>query len=252
MDGLFKQDIETHTKVGVKKNGQSRAVRLTSPSLCLIGKVCTLARLEKTMHTRRPTYGGYQAALVSSFLMGVALLMFLATSGLDGRQLIPLYSSWSAVETDGSAPGIDGEQIPPVLIEDSQLLEMLRSMDLQDDADGRAAAEEPSREEDSSHWRVVRMKVTAYCPCSKCCGRHSDGITACNHRIRPGDVFVAADKRYRFGTDMIIPGYNSGRPVDVKDRGRLIKGNRLDVFFASHRQAQKWGTKILDVRVRVD
>jgi len=103
---------------------------------------------------------------------------------------------------------------------------------------------------DDQRWRVVRMRVTAYCPCSKCCGKFSDGITACNHTIQPGSVFVAADKAYRFQTEMVVPGYNNNEPVQVKDRGRLIKGNRLDVFFSSHRVAQKWGTRYLDVLVR--
>ena len=63
---------------------------------------------------------------------------------------------------------------------------------------------------------------------------------------------TTADKRYGFGTEMIIPGYNGNQSVDVKDRGRLIKGNRLDVFFHSHREAEKWGVKTLDVLVKVD
>ena len=104
--------------------------------------------------------------------------------------------------------------------------------------------------ENDQHWRVVRMRVTAYCPCPKCCGKFSDGITADNHKIRPGNVFVAADKTYRFKTEMVVPGYNTNQPVQVKDRGRLIKGNRLDVFFHSHRDAKKWGTRYLDVLVR--
>jgi 3D (Asp-Asp-Asp) domain-containing protein len=211
-----------------------------------------LAKLEKMMPYRRQTQVGYQAALISSFLIGVALLMVMATSSLNGRRVIPLHSSWSPFESDGSAPGIAGEQILPVEVADSDLLEMLRSLDQQEDILPQVVQKEPFNEENTAQWRVVRMKVTAYCPCRKCCGRHADGITACNHRIRPGDVFVAADKRYRFGTSMIVPGYNNNRQVDVKDRGRLIKGNRLDVFFASHRQAQKWGVKTLDVLVRVD
>lgn len=104
--------------------------------------------------------------------------------------------------------------------------------------------------ENDEHWRVVRMRVTAYCPCAKCCGKFSDGITANNHKIRPGNVFVAADKAFKFKTEMVVPGYNANEPVQVKDRGRLIKGNRLDVFFHSHRVAKKWGTRYLDVLVR--
>jgi 3D (Asp-Asp-Asp) domain-containing protein len=101
----------------------------------------------------------------------------------------------------------------------------------------------------TAKWKNLRMRVTAYCPCQKCCGKYSDGITACGHKIQPGDTFVAADKQYAFGTEMLIPGYNNNQPVKVLDRGGAIKGNRLDVFFSSHEEALKWGVRDLDVRV---
>jgi len=102
----------------------------------------------------------------------------------------------------------------------------------------------------SGEWQTIQMRVTAYCPCRKCCGRYSDGITACGYKIRPGDSFVAADKKYPFGTEMIIAGYKNGEPVKVLDRGGVIRGNRLDVFFDSHEDALKWGVRKLDVKVR--
>ena len=104
--------------------------------------------------------------------------------------------------------------------------------------------------EQSSEWQTVQMRVTAYCPCPKCCGQYSDGITACGHEIEPGDVFVAADRQYSFGTKMTIPRYNNGQPVEVLDRGGAIQGNRLDVFFGSHQEALEWGVRYLDVKVR--
>jgi len=99
-------------------------------------------------------------------------------------------------------------------------------------------------------WETVRMRVTAYCPCRKCCGKHADGRTACNYRIRRGDAFAAADNKYGFRTEIIVPGYNNGDPVKVLDRGRVIKGDRLDVFFSSHKKAKQWGLKHLDVKIR--
>jgi len=98
-------------------------------------------------------------------------------------------------------------------------------------------------------WESIQMRVTAYCPCPKCCGEYSDGVTACGHEIQPGDTFVAADGRYPFGTEMLIPGYSNSQPVQVLDRGGAIKGNRLDVFFANHQEALEWGVKYLEVRV---
>jgi 3D (Asp-Asp-Asp) domain-containing protein len=93
------------------------------------------------------------------------------------------------------------------------------------------------------------MRVTAYCPCQKCCGENSDRKTASGHEIKRGDTFIAADRRYPFGTEIIVPGYNNSKPVKVLDRGYAIRGNRLDVFFHSHRKAREWGVKYLTVKV---
>lgn len=102
----------------------------------------------------------------------------------------------------------------------------------------------------TNQWQTVRMRVTAYCACRRCCGKFADGITACGHKIRRGDTFAAADKRYSFGTEMVVAGYNKGKPIKVLDRGGAIRGNKLDVFFQSHKEAQKWGVKYIDVKVR--
>ncbi len=97
--------------------------------------------------------------------------------------------------------------------------------------------------------KIVKMRVTAYCPCEKCCGSYADGITASGHKIQDGDTFVAADSRYKFGTEMFIPEYNNSNKVKVLDRGGTIKNNRLDVFFNTHQQALEWGVRYLDVEV---
>jgi len=99
-------------------------------------------------------------------------------------------------------------------------------------------------------WEIIQMRVTAYCPCPSCCGEYSDGITANGYEIQPGDTFVAADRRYPFHTEMLIPGYSNSQPVKVLDRGGAIKGNWLDVFFATHEEALQWGVQYLEVNVR--
>jgi len=96
---------------------------------------------------------------------------------------------------------------------------------------------------------VRQFRVTAYCPCTKCCGSWADGVTASGHKIAPGDAFVAAPKSIAFGTMMIVPGYANGRPVPVFDRGGAIKEGRLDVFFPSHQAALAWGVRQVDVTI---
>ena len=44
-----------------------------------------------------------------------------------------------------------------------------------------------------------------------------------------------------------IPGYGV---VPVLDRGGAIKGNKLDVFFPTHVEAQVWGVQELIVKIR--
>lgn len=107
-----------------------------------------------------------------------------------------------------------------------------------------------SKIDEPVEWQTVEMRVTAYCPCPKCTGTGSPGITASGYEIQPGDAFVAADKRYPFGTKMIIPGYNDDQPVEVLDRGGAIKGDRIDVFFPTHDEALEWGVKNLSVKIQ--
>jgi 3D (Asp-Asp-Asp) domain-containing protein len=114
---------------------------------------------------------------------------------------------------------------------------------------------EPAESDDPANslpqWQTVRMRVTAYCPCPICCGRLAQGRTANGHLIRQGERFVAADKKYPFGTELIVPYYNNGKPIKVIDRGGAIKGNCLDLFFDDHNKAVKWGVKFLDVKVKI-
>ncbi|MDD4889278.1 MAG: 3D domain-containing protein [Phycisphaerae bacterium] len=99
--------------------------------------------------------------------------------------------------------------------------------------------------------RTVRMRVTAYCACERCCGPNACGITASGARISAdGGRFVAADTSVLpFNTRVIVPGYAGDIPVRVLDTGGAIRGRRLDVYFRSHRAAQAWGVRNVDVQI---
>lgn len=105
--------------------------------------------------------------------------------------------------------------------------------------------------EPESADEILLMEVTAYCPCRKCCGPRAHGVTASGKPVSfNGGRFVAADTDVLpFGTTLVIPGYDDEQPVEVVDRGGAIVGNRLDVFFPSHREAREWGRQTLPVRV---
>ena len=113
----------------------------------------------------------------------------------------------------------------------------------------------------------VYMEVTAYCGCGKCCGYYRScwscwlvpyyksgpnkgkrkvvGITSDGTKAKKG-VIAADISIYPYGTKMYIPGYGWGV---VHDTGSAIKGNHIDIFFPSHKEAMKWGRKKLWVTV---
>ena len=87
-------------------------------------------------------------------------------------------------------------------------------------------------------------KITAYCPCAKCCGK-TNGITACGTKATEGRT-VAASAKFAFGTKLNINGIDS---YVVEDRGGAIKGNKIDIFVNSHAEALAWGVRYLPVSV---
>ncbi len=193
-------------------------------------------------------------AMIILAIGGVAV--WLSVGGEDhGRELISLSRPWMGQSDNLAEVSVQDQAVltPEFLSEnegldstDGDLVDQLRALP----AVTVQHQHQSQKQHDGEKWVTVRMRVTGYCACSRCCGEE-DGITANMHRIRPGDVLVAADKKFRFGTQMMIPGYNAGQPVKVMDRGRVIKGNRLDLFFHKHSEAKQYGVKYLNVRVKV-
>jgi 3D (Asp-Asp-Asp) domain-containing protein len=71
------------------------------------------------------------------------------------------------------------------------------------------------------------------------------GITASGVKARKGTI--AADiSRYPYGTKMYVPGYGWG---EVQDIGSAIKGDHIDIFFPSKKDAVNWGRKYLDIKI---
>ena len=156
-------------------------------------------------------------------------------------------------EDDAKVPSDDSESNAEINIESNLDTESNAEINIESNTETESNAEESNTEryiELPGEWEIIEMRVTAYCPCPSCCGEYSDGITANGYEIQPDDTFVAADRRYPFHTEMLIPGYSNSQPVKVLDRGGAIKGNRLDVFFATHEEALQWGVQYLDVNVR--
>ncbi len=100
--------------------------------------------------------------------------------------------------------------------------------------------------------RKVWAVVTAYCPCSRCCGAWADGRTSLGLSAwKPG---IAADPRaIPYGTRVYVEGY--GEAV-VDDTGGILrrtwrrKGQiHLDVRMTYHWEARQWGRREMWVEI---
>jgi 3D (Asp-Asp-Asp) domain-containing protein len=149
----------------------------------------------------------------------------------------------SAAVSKQAAPATPAvERIMAQIARPAETLELLIDADI---APAASAAPAPVTS------RVIRMEVTAYCPCTKCCGPNAQGITASGKLVtHNGGKFVAADTSVLpFGKMLSIPGYADNQKVEVIDRGGAIKGYKLDLYFPTHAEALVWGRQQLDVTI---
>jgi len=87
--------------------------------------------------------------------------------------------------------------------------------------------------------------VTAYCPCSKCCGKWS-GCPTASGKMPVAGVTVAGPRSIQFGTRVWIEGV--GVRV-VQDRLARKYDGRFDLYFATHAEALRFGKRSLKVKV---
>ena len=83
-----------------------------------------------------------------------------------------------------------------------------------------------------------RFRLTAYCPCAKCCGK-ADGITASGTKATAGRTVAMGG--VPLGTKLMI----NGTVYTVEDRGTSY--GHVDIFFNTHAEALQFGSSYADV-----
>ncbi|MCD8351980.1 MAG: 3D domain-containing protein [Planctomycetaceae bacterium] len=116
----------------------------------------------------------------------------------------------------------------------------------------RAADFNKLRFDEHGWYREEMALVTAYCPCAKCCGTQSPGITSIGKSAWvPG---LAADPIYLdYGTRVFVPGY--GQSV-IDDTGGAMRRHwrrdgivHIDVRMTYHYEARQWGKKYMNIKI---
>jgi 3D (Asp-Asp-Asp) domain-containing protein len=116
-----------------------------------------------------------------------------------------------------------------------------------------AILEKPEPAKGEPKYRTVKAKVTAYCPCTGCCGPNAKGITGSGDPVDPYDGVAAAVDRngreglpYRTMVEICLPGGTVLRK-EVDDTGGAMRQSwkkgvyHFDVRMASHEEAKKFG-----------
>lgn len=81
------------------------------------------------------------------------------------------------------------------------------------------------------------FKLTAYCPCSKCCGEWADGITYTGTVATEGRTIAVDPDVIPLGSRVEINGHE----YIAEDIGGAVKENKIDIFFNSHEDALNFG-----------
>ena len=98
------------------------------------------------------------------------------------------------------------------------------------------------------------FKLTAYCSCSKCCGKWA--------KNRPKDkdgneiVYGALGIELEEGTSIAVDSdvipygstvYINGHAYTAHDTGGAVKGKHIDIYFADHQKAVEFGVQHAEV-----
>lgn len=116
--------------------------------------------------------------------------------------------------------------------------------------------EESTEEETESEIDDLRLlgefRVTAYCPCEKCCGKwvntRPNGIVygASGEELVPYHSIAVDTDIIPYGKSVFIDGIE----YVAEDCGGAIKGNRIDIYMDSHEAAVEFGVKNMMVYER--
>lgn len=99
---------------------------------------------------------------------------------------------------------------------------------------------------------IGKFKLTAYCPCEKCCGKWANnrpnGIIygAIGEKLKEGYSIAVDPNIIPYRTEVII----NGIIYKAQDCGGSIKGNEIDIYFENHDDALDFGVQYSEVFIK--
>lgn len=86
------------------------------------------------------------------------------------------------------------------------------------------------------------FRITHYCPCSICCGPWANGITSTGATATTNHTIAVDPSVIPYGSQVVI----NGQVYVAEDCGGAIKGNRIDIYVATHAEGESKGVYYAD------
>ena len=93
------------------------------------------------------------------------------------------------------------------------------------------------------------FKLTAYCPCTLCCGKWADNrrndivYGAIGEELKENHSIAVDPNIIPYKTEVVINGHT----YKAQDCGGGIKGNEIDIYFENHNEALEFGVQYAEV-----
>ena len=87
------------------------------------------------------------------------------------------------------------------------------------------------------------FRITHYCPCSICCGPWSNGITSTGVTATTNHTIAVDPSQIPYGSKVVI----NGQVYVAEDCGGAIRTNCIDVYVATHSEAEEKGVFYTEV-----
>ena len=110
-------------------------------------------------------------------------------------------------------------------------------------ADGEGTEESDAEAAGITLKSLGTFRVTYYCPCSECCGPWSDGITSTGVTAVTNHTIAVDPNQIPYGSQVVI----DGQVYVAEDCGGAITEGCIDIYVATHAEAEQKGVRNLEV-----
>lgn len=175
---------------------------------------------------------------VKSILFWIVLCLFIVTTVLQSERK-------KQIENKEQEIKVENEIVKKEEKEEEEIEEFKKEVKKEEVIEKGGIAQKPIVE-NSQLMSLGKFKLTAYCPCSICCGKWSGSPTASGVMPKANHTIAVDTSVIPFGTEVIINGIT----YIAEDTGSAIKGNRIDVYMSDHNEALEFGIQYAEVFIK--